>query len=107
MFVKQISRFVRCTINVLCLVLVVGGWNQAAAQPQLQVQQEQMLQVNVNTADAETIADILVGVGISRAQAIVDYRTEHGRFNDVDDLIQVKGIGEATLETNKERISLD
>jgi competence protein ComEA len=65
------------------------------------------LQVNVNEADAETIADVLVGVGMSKAQAIVDYREEHGPFQDLHDLIEVRGIGEATLENNRERIRLE
>ncbi len=55
-------------------------------------------QVNVNTADAETIAAELNGIGLSKAKAIVEYRTKHGPFRSVDDLSLVKGIGERTVE---------
>jgi competence protein ComEA len=62
--------------------------------------------VNVNTADAETIAQALDGVGLSKAKAIVAYREEHGPFKSADDLTQVKGIGAATLQRNHDAILL-
>jgi competence protein ComEA len=62
--------------------------------------------VNVNTADAETIAKSLDGIGLSKAKAIVAYREEHGPFKSADDLTQVKGIGQATLQRNHEAILL-
>lgn len=61
-------------------------------------------QVNVNTADAETIAKTLNGVGLAKAQAIVEYREANGRFNDAHELTRVKGIGEATVRRNEGRI---
>lgn len=60
--------------------------------------------VNVNTADAETISAELKGVGISKAIAIVEYRKANGPFRNVDDLAQVKGIGERTVEINRANI---
>ena len=60
--------------------------------------------VNVNTADAETIAEALQGVGLSKARAIVEYRQKHGPFRSPDDLSLVKGIGERTVELNREDI---
>lgn len=62
--------------------------------------------VNVNTADAETISAELQGVGLSKANAIVDYRKAHGPFKSVDDLTLVKGIGERTVEINRANILL-
>ena len=63
--------------------------------------------VNVNTADAETISAELNGIGLARANAIVAYRTEHGPFRSIDELLNVKGIGERTLELNAENILLE
>jgi competence protein ComEA len=57
--------------------------------------------VNVNTADAQAIAEALQGVGLSKAQAIVEYREKHGPFKSADDLTLVKGIGERTVEINR------
>ena len=62
--------------------------------------------VNVNTADAETISTELQGVGLSKANAIVDYRKTHGPFKSVDELTLVKGIGERTVEINRANILL-
>ena len=63
-------------------------------------------QVDVNTANAETIAAELNGVGLSKAKAIVEYRTKHGPFQSVDDLSLVKGIGERTVEKNRSDIQV-
>ncbi len=60
--------------------------------------------VDINSAGAEQLAAMLDGVGEARAQAIVDYREENGGFARVDDLTEVSGIGEATLESNRELI---
>ena len=60
--------------------------------------------VDVNTADAETISAELKGVGLAKAQAIVEYRKKHGPFRSADDLSLVKGIGERTVELNRSDI---
>jgi competence protein ComEA len=53
--------------------------------------------IDLNTASIAQL-DTLPGVGPATAQAIVDYRSEHGRFSSVDDLLNVRGIGPAKLE---------
>ena len=63
--------------------------------------------VNVNTASAEEIAESLKGVGLSKAEAIVSYRTDNGEFKHVDELVNVKGIGIRTVDINREFILLD
>ena len=60
--------------------------------------------VNINTADAETISNELQGVGMTKAQAIVEYRKNHGPFRSYDDLTLVKGIGARMVEINRENI---
>ena len=60
--------------------------------------------VNVNTADAATISAELQGVGMSKAQAIVEYRNSHGPFKSYEDLTLVKGIGVRTVEINRANI---
>ena len=57
--------------------------------------------VNINTADAAEIADALNGVGLGKAQAIVDYREAYGSFSRADEIVFVRGIGESTYEKNK------
>ena len=62
--------------------------------------------VNVNKASAEEIAEALKGVGVKKAEAIVAYRKERGAFSSVDELINVKGIGQKTIATNEGDIQL-
>ena len=62
--------------------------------------------VNVNSADAESIAAELKGVGLAKAKAIVEYRKKHGPFRSAEDLTLVKGIGERTLDLNKADIKV-
>lgn len=63
--------------------------------------------VNINTASAQEIADALKGVGPSKAAAIVEYREKNGPFQSVEDLVQVKGIGPSTLQSNIKNISVE
>ena len=53
--------------------------------------------VDINSADAETISAELKGIGLSKAKAIVEYRSKHGPFKSPEDLTLVKGIGAATV----------
>jgi competence protein ComEA len=62
--------------------------------------------VNINQADAKTIASSLKGIGIRKAQAIVEYRKKNGSFKSADDLTNVKGIGKKTIEKNRQDILL-
>ncbi|KRW70189.1 MULTISPECIES: ComEA family DNA-binding protein [Stutzerimonas stutzeri subgroup] len=62
--------------------------------------------VNLNTADAQTLSRELRGIGATKAKAIVDYREEHGPFSSVDELLEVNGIGSATLEKIRNQLSL-
>lgn len=63
--------------------------------------------VNINTADAATIARELKGIGIKRAQSIVDYRTKNGPFKSADELRLVKGIGVKVIQNNRAEIRTD
>ena len=60
--------------------------------------------VDVNSADAETIARELNGIGSARAEAIVEYRSEYGAFQTADELMNVAGIGQHILDANRVNI---
>ena len=62
--------------------------------------------VNINTADADAIAEELNGVGTKKAQAIIDYRVANGDFKTIEGLTQVKGIGLKTVEKNRDLIQI-
>jgi len=63
--------------------------------------------VNVNPADASTLAAELDGIGPAKAAAIVEYRQQYGPFRSADDLLKVQGIGERVLELNRGNIRLE
>lgn len=60
-----------------------------------------ILYVDINNDSAEKMADLLNGVGMKKAEAIVAFRDEFGPFTAVEDLMSVPGIGPATLEKNR------
>jgi len=60
--------------------------------------------VNVNTADASTLAQSLDGVGLAKAKAIVAWREANGAFESADQLTDVKGIGPSLIDRNRDAI---
>tara|TARA_R110002167_G_scaffold93750_13_gene250954 strand:- start:95 stop:394 length:300 start_codon:yes stop_codon:yes gene_type:complete len=69
--------------------------------------QQDVQMLNINSANAEDISKTLKGVGIKKAQAIVEYRESYGDFHHIDELTAVKGIGKNTLAKNVHLIVLE
>ena len=63
--------------------------------------------VDLNQADAPTLQRELAGVGEAKAKAIVTYRESNGPFASVDELLEVKGIGKAILDKNREKLEVN
>nr|WP_288452155.1 helix-hairpin-helix domain-containing protein [uncultured Pseudomonas sp.] len=88
---------------------LLAGANESTKAPATEPVAQQVTElnpVNLNTADAETLQRELSGVGAVKAQAIVAYRDTHGEFASVDELLEVKGIGEALLERNRAKLTV-
>lgn len=101
---SKLSLFV---MLVLATLLVFAQQNITLAQKQIQGKTEiPILTVNINSASAQEIADLLTGIGLNKAKSIVAYRQENGAFSKLEDLLNVKGIGPATLRKNKDRLRL-
>lgn len=62
--------------------------------------------INVNTADAELLAE-LPGIGPSRADAIIEERETNGAFESADDLARVSGIGPATVDRMRDQVAFE
>ena len=63
--------------------------------------------IDINTASAEQLAEVLNGVGPAKSEAIVDYREQNGAFEHIDELVNVRGIGLRTVDKNRDLIELE
>lgn len=92
------------------MVLYVPEIGEEAVVPAIQAQQPAAAEagslVNLNTATAEELMT-LTGIGPSKAEAILSYRTENGNFQSIEDLTKVTGIGDKTFEKLKEAITVN
>lgn len=66
----------------------------------------EQVSVNINAADIEDLVT-LKGIGEKKAEAIIAWREQHGSFESVEQLLEVKGIGETTLAQNQHRLTLE
>lgn len=98
----MIFRILRSSLLVLSLLVSPWFLGQALAEEPVVAEV-----VNINTADAETMAAILKGIGLKKAQAIVAHREQYGAFKTVGELGDVKGIGEGLLAKNQDRIKVE
>ncbi len=60
--------------------------------------------IDLNKADLSTLTGSLKGIGKKRAQAIIDYRESHKGFKSIEELADVKGIGQHFVDVNKDKI---
>ncbi|NND66696.1 MAG: helix-hairpin-helix domain-containing protein [Halioglobus sp.] len=98
----------RALFASLVIAVALGAGLLAGAAPALSAETAPApTTVNINTADAATLATVLKGVGESRAVEIVRHRQMYGAFSTVDELMEVKGIGRATLDLNRAAITLE
>ncbi|AMB87670.1 competence protein ComEA [Pseudomonas agarici] len=102
----------------LLLTVLLGAAGAISAAPVTQASQQatptnqatlstKAGKVNLNTADAETIQRELSGIGEAKAQAIVAYREANGPFSSVDELLEVRGIGKAILDKNRDQLGIN
>jgi competence protein ComEA len=103
---KWISALSLATLTSLSFSLLAAEPAKRAADEPVAELAAKVAAVNLNTADAETLQRELSGIGLVKAKAIVEYREAHGPFASVDELLEVKGIGAATLEKNRSKLSL-
>lgn len=98
---KMTSKLIKTILLLITLSSITLSshlWAEETKAPQ---------SININTANAETIAKTLKGIGIKKAEAIVEYRQTFGEFAALEELVEVKGIGGAIVEKNRTLISLN
>jgi len=87
--------------NTQIVTANVGNTNTA-----INTNNGQSVKININTADSETLQE-LPNIGPTKAQAIIEYRNQNGSFKSIDEIKNVKGIGDKTFEQLKDLICID
>ena len=95
---KNLSALLLSVFLLFAVAPFASADNMPAAATQIEI--------NINQADAETLAQ-LKGVGDKKAEAIVAWRDANGPFTSAEQLLEVKGIGQAILAQNKQVIVLE
>ncbi len=85
-------KMIRNLLMLFCLIFTQGIFAEAI--------------IDINTADKTTLTTMLNGIGEKKAEAIIAYREENGPFKSIEELANVKGIGEATVEKNQDIITV-
>ncbi|MBW3503944.1 MULTISPECIES: helix-hairpin-helix domain-containing protein [unclassified Pseudomonas] len=103
-------------ISSIFLALMVGFSSVIHAAPSVEATEPvvaaqvasdaQVVTINLNTADEATLQRELSGVGAVKAKAIVAYREANGDFTSADELLEVKGIGKAIFEKNRDKVAV-
>jgi competence protein ComEA len=94
------------SISAVAVPATKGDINNAT-EVVLATLEAQFGKIDLNTADAYTLQKELSGIGETKAQAIVAYRETNGPFSSVDELLEVKGIGKAILDRNREKLEVN
>ncbi len=84
------------TLIIVALILFTGGYATA----------EENAKININTATVDELLS-LKGIGLKKANAVIAYRGENGPFTKVEDIKNVKGIGDKIFERIKDRITVE
>ncbi|HMX98577.1 MAG TPA: ComEA family DNA-binding protein [Agitococcus sp.] len=92
---------------LLLLLIIVSQWTQAQQICELPSTKAKSEAININTASAEELSSKLKGIGKAKAAAIIEWRETNGKFQSLEDVDEVKGIGSATLEKNKALIRFE
>ncbi|STO54697.1 competenc protein ComE [Canicola haemoglobinophilus] len=108
---KKLTSFFKSLLMLSTALSAFNALAETSTQPTTPPQATQQVEpviisdkLNINTATAEEIKQALVGIGSKKAEAIVEYREKFGNFTSAEQLLEVKGIGKATLEKNRDRI---
>src|SRR5512144_2130347 len=91
------------TCRILALIVCLGLALAPSAVMAQKTSPSQTEKVNLNTATSEQLQS-LPGVGPALAKSIIDYRTKTGKFTKIEELLNVKGVGEKKFQQMKDRL---
>lgn len=99
------SKLLPLSILLFSATLFNASAVENPSDVQAKTEQVQQAIIDLNNADATQLAT-LKGIGAKRAQAIIDYREQHGKFTSLQELLEVKGVGNAVLQANQGLIKI-
>ena len=88
-------------------VSAIAGPQPEVNPSSVMVDVQPVARLNLNQASASSLQSTLIGIGTTKAEAIVAYRDQHGPFVSVDELLEIKGIGKALLERNRDKLTVN
>ena len=98
--------FAVVVLSAVAFLPLSEGLLYAAPKANAQIQADsQTAKVNLNKASLEELQTVR-GIGPALAERIIQYRDEHGRFERIEDIVQVRGVGEAKFEKLKSQVSI-
>lgn len=101
--------FALLTSASIAAIAAPAAKHESVAAPQAvgQSAKTQGAKVDLNGADSATLQRELSGIGKGKAEAIVAYRENNGPFSSVEELLEVKGIGKAILDRNRDKLEVN
>lgn len=97
--------FVLACLILFAVTVVPLSTVQVTTAAGTKVEDVQNVKININSADVEQLSS-LPGIGEKTADSIVSYRNENGKFKQIEDLMNIKGIGEKKFGKLKNKITL-
>ena len=100
------NRTQEIILALLIAILVIVSYSMGTEKiqpPCLFTASDDYFCININTAGWQEL-DLLPGIGPVRAKEIVNYRKENGSFNQVDDLLKLRGINERLINKIRKKI---
>jgi len=103
------SNLIITTLLALCMILSItpafAAKSSTDTKAAAEITSQAISKIDINSADVETLAQ-LPGIGQKTAEKIISYRKTNGQFKNIDDLLNVKGIGQKKLDKMKAFITL-
>lgn len=98
------AKSIAAVLSLVVLSLPLHAQSVASKTIPVTKQSVASNKISLNQADAATLTGSIKGIGKKRAEAIVAYRDSHHGFKSVEELAEVKGIGQKFVERNREKI---
>ncbi len=92
-------------IAILLSFFVISAPIQAASLPPAEASNKSSHKIDLNKADLSTLTGSFKGIGKKRAEAIIAYRDSHQGFKSIEELAEVKGLGQHFMESNRAKLN--